>query len=301
VEVEAAFCQLRELDHLNILTMRDVDQISKFLPTHVRVEWIRKYQDMPSSERVKPFPYFMKFLEREREAVARLAESQPLKKKFSKQHYQASATGRSAKFYQCAYPAHRKDNINHTTSECKEFQKLPVSGKQGKYEVLKQINACFKCFGNHKRQECPKKGPCPACGSQLPHVLLCKEKNRWEKAEFVPASEQPKPHDDSREEANSHMVQSDAMALYPIYQAIVVESGRAVSIFCDGGSNSSYITHCAANSIKAKTIRELTLDVTNGQCREILQHTRVPVYDSNMYRQESYCQCLRNGKNNWPH
>ena len=72
-KVEAAFCQLQELSHLDVLTMRDVDHISKFLPSHVRVEWIRKYQDLPSTEKIKPFPHFMKFLNREREAIARLA------------------------------------------------------------------------------------------------------------------------------------------------------------------------------------------------------------------------------------
>ena len=36
-EFEAAYCQLQELDHLNILTMRDVDYISKFLTSVVRV------------------------------------------------------------------------------------------------------------------------------------------------------------------------------------------------------------------------------------------------------------------------
>ena len=155
-----------------------------------------------------------------------------------------------------------KDNINHTTSECKEFQKLPVSGKQGRYEVLKQVNACFKCFGNHEKQDCPGKDPCPTCGSQLHHVLLCKEKSPKEKPENAPELDQPKPNDDSREGTNSHMVQSDAIALYPINQAIVGESGRTVSVFSDGGSNSSYITHRAANRIKAKIIRELTRDVT---------------------------------------
>ena len=61
-EVEAAYCQLQELSHLDVLTMRDVDHISKFLPSHVRGEWIRKYQDLPSTEKIKPFPHFMKFL-----------------------------------------------------------------------------------------------------------------------------------------------------------------------------------------------------------------------------------------------
>ena len=227
-EVEAAYCQLQELDHLNILTMRDVDHISKFLPKHARVEWIRKYRDMPSTEKIKPFPQFMKFLEREREAVSRLAESQPVKKRFPRQQYHTSAGCQGTKFYKCAYPAHRKDKINHTTSECKEFQKLPVSGKQGRYEVLKQVNACFKCFGNHKKQDCPKKDPCTTCGSQSHHVLLCRGNDPKEKAEHPLETEQSKTRDDSREETHSHMVQSDAIALYPVNQAIVVESGKCV-------------------------------------------------------------------------
>ena len=40
-EVEAAYCQLRELDHLNILAMRDVDHISKFLLNHHEVFGMR--------------------------------------------------------------------------------------------------------------------------------------------------------------------------------------------------------------------------------------------------------------------
>ena len=137
-----------------------------------------------------------------------------------------------------------------------------MSGKQGRYEVLKQVNACFKCFGNYKKQDCPKKDPCPTCGSQLHYVLLCKGKDPKEKSKNGLETEQPKAQDDSREETHIDMVQSDAIALYPINQAIVVESGRTVSVFGDGGSSSNYITHCAANRIKAKAIRKLTLDVT---------------------------------------
>ena len=125
-EVEAAYCQLQELNHLSILTMRDVDHISEFLPSHVRVEWIRKYQDMSSAEKVNPFPHFMKFMEREREAVARLAENQPEKKRLPRfersrvkgQQYQINAASQGGKFYKCAFPAHRKDNTNHKTCEC---------------------------------------------------------------------------------------------------------------------------------------------------------------------------------------
>ncbi len=153
-EVEAAYCQLQKLNHVNILTMRDVDHISEHLPSHIRVEWIRKYHDMSSGEKVYPFPYFMKFLEREREAVAHLPENQPAKKRFQRHekgrvkghNYQTHAATQGGKFYKGAYPAHRKDNINHTTSECNELKKMAVSGKQGRYELLKEVNACLNAL-----------------------------------------------------------------------------------------------------------------------------------------------------------
>ena len=52
------------------------------------------------------------------------------------------------------------------------------------------------------------------------------------------------------------------MALYPIYQANVSDSNKKVSVFCDGGSNASYITHRAAERINAKKVKKLSLDVT---------------------------------------
>ena len=52
------------------------------------------------------------------------------------------------------------------------------------------------------------------------------------------------------------------MALYPIYQANVSGNSRKVSFFCDGDSNASYITHRAADRIKAKKVEKLSLDVT---------------------------------------
>lgn len=179
---------------------------------------------MSAVEKVNPFPHFMKFIEREREAVARLAESQPAKKRspFSDksrvkgQLHQISAGNRGGRFYKCAFPAHRKDNINHKTSDCNEFRKLEVSGKQGRYELLKQINACFKCFGNHKRQDCPKTDPCSSCGSKSHHQLLCKSK----KPPTIPP-EQPDAKEVKREEKESNVVQSDTLALYPDRKSVV--------------------------------------------------------------------------------
>ena len=148
--------------------MRDVDFITELLPSHLKVEWRRKYRDMSSTEKMHPFIPFMKFLEGEREAVARIAEAQPRRKKRNSFHAKNQGWNQGTKKYcKCAYLSHRKDVISHTTEECKEFHKLPVKEK---YELLKQVNACFRCFGNHQRRDCPKKDHC-SCGNSQHHQL----------------------------------------------------------------------------------------------------------------------------------
>ena len=54
--------------------------ISERLPSNLKVEWRRKYRDMDPSAKVDPFVAFMKYLDGEREAVARLAEVQAKRK-----------------------------------------------------------------------------------------------------------------------------------------------------------------------------------------------------------------------------
>ena len=200
--VESSYSQLEELNQLNTLTMRDVDFVNGLLPSHLKVEWIRKYHGMSELEKIQPFKSFMRFLEREREAVSRLAENQPKKKRTpdpprGSDHRSKSSTNHGSsqntrQFYQCA--VHRKDSIKHSTSECKEFEKLPITGTGGKYEVLKQVKACFICFGDHMKQRCPNKKPCSSCGSEGHHLLLgqsTKEKETWNRSIIA----RLKPHD----------------------------------------------------------------------------------------------------------
>ena len=207
-EVESAYCQLDKLRNLNVLTMRDVDFITELLPSHLKVEWRRKYRDMSSTEKVHPFIPFMKFLEGEREAVARIAEIQPRRKKRNSFHAKNQGWNQGTKkYYKCAYPSHRKDVISHTTEECKEFHKLPVKEK---YELLKQVNACFRCFGNHQRRDCPKKDHC-SCGNSQHHQLLCEHKRPEKKAG----------DEDKATRKETHVSQSDAI---PYTQSIKQQS-----------------------------------------------------------------------------
>ena len=248
--VEASYSQLDELNQLNTLTMRDVDRVNDLLPSHLKVEWNRKYHELDKAEKLNPFEPFMKFLDKERQAVTRLAEGQSRRKKVSDSikgkisvHH---GHGESNKRYTCA--VHRKDQVKHTTSECDEFKKLTIDKR---YEALKQAKVCFICFGNHFKQKCPKyANPC-TCGFKGHHPLLCKSEGHKEGT----------PHH-IHVDSTSYVAESTGLALYPIQQAKVCGTAKTVTVFSDGGSNTTYITHRAADRIRAKKINNFTLDVT---------------------------------------
>ena len=125
-------------------------------------------------------------------------------------------------------------------------KELPISGKGGRFELLKQMNACFVFCGNNPQQKWPNKKPYSLCGSEKHHVLLCKSE---------------KVKTDPKTEFHTH-VEGAGLALYPVQQAKVRESGDHVTMFCDGGSNTTYITHQAADRIKPKKLKKFTLDVS---------------------------------------
>ena len=192
--VESSYSQLEELDQLNTLTMRDVDYVNALLPNHLRIEWIRKYHDMSQIEKLQPFKPFMKFLEREREAVARLAEYQPRRRRTFEvlkngdrgkglTHHGTGTSQGQKQFYQCAF--HKRDTVKHKTSDCKEFQKLPISGEGGKFELLKQVNACFVCFGNHPQQKCPSKNHVH-CVEVRSTTFSCASQGKRKKVQTLP-------------------------------------------------------------------------------------------------------------------
>ena len=52
------------------------------------------------------------------------------------------------------------------------------------------------------------------------------------------------------------------------------ESGKNVTIFCDGGSNMNFITHQVADRIRAKKLNRFMLDVTTMGYVEKTYNTR---------------------------
>ena len=61
-EVEKAFSQLSSWNQVSCLTMIDVDNLNRLLPSSVKMEWQRRYYQLSQPDRLHPFPVFMQFL-----------------------------------------------------------------------------------------------------------------------------------------------------------------------------------------------------------------------------------------------
>lgn len=267
-EVESCFSQLGDVGGLNHVSVLEVDKVNDLLPTHIRTEWIDKFRDLPTDAQLYPFLYFMSFLERHRDTVIRLAERD--------NKYDDKSTGQSfhgqsdiddkrfsgstkRKFFMCA--VHCREGFKHATSECTDFKKLEYKKK---LEALRNINACFRCFGDHMKYQCQNKTPCTNCGKNNHHLLLCKYDKQVDDTQHRDGS-----HEMTNENNNipsvsgdSNKVRAVGFSLYAIMEASVLGTDKTATTFCDDGSDTAYITHSAAQKLNARSIGKYTLDVT---------------------------------------
>jgi len=279
--VESAFCQLEELGQSEVLTMRDVDRVAELLPNNLRMLWIRQYHQLEDHFKLRPFPTFMKFLRIERSAVARLAENSKRSASGQSHFAQDSTSEKKARSFSCA--VHKEGKVKHTTSECRDFLKLSLDDK---YECLKKVRACFNCLGLHRRDRCTIKTSCKICSKQGHHYTLCKKTSLHPPSGVrdidSTSSRSCQQRDAGQTDpkavpSSSHLARDPgSMSLYAIYEVFVTNSSKTATLFCDNGSNTSYIAHRAAERLHAKKLDRYTLGVTT--MGNVDKH-----YDSRLY------------------
>ena len=258
--VEGTYNQLDELGQLQAVHAIDVDRVANLLPPSTKMVWLRTYQDLSRRERVAPFKYFWGFLSKERGAVARLAESIGTSTRRSERvetHFTESKNKEESKLkaktnkyavgssnqkftYSCAVC----DVDTHTTEICSRFKEMSVHDK---YQALKRRRLCFACLSpQHRRDECSRR--CGKCGKGH-HASLCK-------VELASA-------DYRTTTMNTNVNGGNTSALYPICKVpLAYENHKRVNVFCDGGSNASYVTRKCAHKHRFKKEDSLTLTVT---------------------------------------
>ena len=266
--VESVHSQLLELGQTSVLSMREVDRVSELLPSSVKMLWNRTFYRLDVTNKLHPYDSFMKFFYEERASVVRLAEgSRKSDSSRGTSTYHSSINKASST---CVIHG----DCKHKTKGCKEFAKLPLDDK---YQALRKAHACFKCFELHRRENCPEREKCKNCAKDNHNTLMCRkppstrqDDNQDSISASFHASQSKHCQSSSsptergslgRGECNAAN-DSSSLSLYAIQQVFVLNSGKWGTVFCDGGSNTSYITHRAAERLKAKKRERFTLDVT---------------------------------------
>lgn len=260
--IEGTYNQLDELGQLQAVHAIDVDRVANLLPPSTKMVWLRTYQDLSRRERVAPFKYFWGFLSKERGAVARLAESTGTsvrRNERAETHFAESKNNEEFKMKakENKYPvgsSYKKsegtcavcDVNTHTTEICSRFRELSVHEK---YQALKMRRLCFACLSpHHRRENCSKK--CGKCGKGH-HVSLCKMESASADCRATTMN------------TSTSINGGNTSALYPICKVpLAHENEKRVNVFCDGGSNASYITRKCAHKHRFKKEDSLTLTVT---------------------------------------
>ena len=250
-QVELCYSQLGEIGHIDSITICQIDELCNLLPAAFKWQWMEKIQTTTIEEQLHPFSSFMGFLEGKRETAARLAESSSTvtptscKSKKSNASSNAVQVEDSNKVSTCFIHPEGK----HAIDDCRKFCKM---SNDEKYGVLKEHHACYRCLRKHARNKC-KGGKCKECKKNNHHTLLCRGKPQDNTSQNVSNTA-------SQPITSSHCY--NGSSLLPIQDISLFGSERKITVFFDGGSNASLITHQAARQIHAKRVKSIKLDLT---------------------------------------
>ena len=281
-QVELCYSRLGDVGQLNYITMPQIDDLNDLLPPIFRWEWMEKHRQASTEDQLYPFPAFMSFLERKRDVAMRFDErtdqSKPTtatgakSRKVNSHAGNASAESVNKSVTCCIHP-----EAKHSLIDCKRFPSLSIDEK---YEALKEYHFCYRCLSKHPRNKC-KARRCEFCKKDNHHKLLCRQKQ----SDSDPKSTNPSGNVTSKSvnqinsaggNSKTHSAQActdesvvafsnhahTGASLLPIQDVSVYHSQLVFTVFHDGGSNVSFITHKAAELCKAKRVCVAKVDLT---------------------------------------
>ena len=276
-KVEGCYTQISNLNQLASISMRDVNRMSTLLPATVKELWHQLYHRLPVQDQIHPFGVYAAFLVAKRKDVSHLIEQQTEGESTKKEvsiHHTMSPSGKkeSPNKIKPKCAVHKSEGGMHSTENCREFVGMD---REEKLNVLREVNACFRCLGYHPRGRCQARISCDKCGKHGHNTLLCLQSAnvhtvRNESLDPIPDSTSGCPVvPTSTYNAISNVSSAPvtphhrARGLYAIVSAPVVGSKECCSVFTDPGSDRSFITNSAAEKFGARKLSKYVLEVTS--------------------------------------
>ena len=226
-KISCVFNQLEILGQVAMVTAREVAEMVGLFPPVLQREWAEAHLLLGVEDQLRPFAKFHSFLQQKAKVCKYLACIGGTTNTAS--FLCETATAEAVKW--C--PLHV--NSNHNLEDCSQFRQCSVSERR---QILFNNRLCFRCFDKgHFADKCEKNIKCNTC--YLPHHSLLHSIN------------------------SSHVGADDKTGvLYAIFETPVVSSGRNAIVFCDGGSERSFISRKAAKLLRAKTVKTMDLSLS---------------------------------------
>ena len=268
-KVDSVYQQLKSLKQVHLVSNREVCHMVSFFPTLIKKDWAECHYKLRTDQQLLSFEPFHDFLNEQLKIAKHLADTQsvslqhvvkPSRDSVHKKTYNANSKYKS----KCCI----HNSNGHSTEECRQFVSLSVEDRR---QQLQKRGLCFRCFGNHRRAACRENSPCKSCGRTTHHTLMCSPKSHDNlRGDFGSNNKQSSPEKltestsltDSSLNVQSHASKgSSGLTMYAIYSAPVASSRNEAIIFCDDGSDTSFISRDGVKKLRARQLEKINVEI----------------------------------------
>ena len=261
------------------LEVSKIDRLVRCLPGEMEVLWNRIYYDFDFQTKQSPFTEFVKFLDRERSLRLRfidVADIRTPRPKPAESHHAETEAATQRRKSDRGPGAKGGDkprvaakcwidtaHTGHWTRQCRKWKEMnPVERRQICFKLKKCIT-CLESFGRghtcNTPQEVIDKFHCKSCKTPHRGDIACTTDKKG-----------PKPTGDPEEGPEFECGSMSARPYTARYSAQVQGVRNSVPLFCDDGSDLSFVEERFAKEERLKSVARKTLRVkTLHGCKKI--------------------------------
>jgi len=282
-DIEGIHEKLYSLDKLfpDKVDVNKVDQLVRLLPQDLQLIWNRAFHDFDVTTKQSCFSDFVRFICKERSIRLRFLEVSPeikghQKKASATNSYAADADKPQQQKGYCWLDDSHK---GHFANQCSIWRGMSPSDRR---RVTLEKKRCIVCLNQYGREH--KCRQIPQYALEKYHCKTCKIKHRKDIACTT--------KEDSKDVSSGSI--SSGTAYIARYEVKVKDIPGKIAIFCDNGSDISFIYDKVAKERGYKLVGNKFLNVTtiNGTERVRSQIYSVPVITINGSRENIKCYSI---------
>lgn len=259
-KVQSIYGQLAVLDQVDLVTNREVVEMLSFFPSTMKREWAQAHFKLTDREQLRPFKQFHDFLDSKLNLTRYLADATPKKKVKADKSSFFSAGGDLIRSSCCI---HQNPHCQHKTVDCQAFQRKPAEERR---QLITSSKSCVKCLSpGHDAKKCDSQIVCTICGRPTHHALICYKSvtaNVETGTANIPMKSKPAGTSGKYNNSNYSIKRSEGTSVYAIYSAKVSGCANTATVFCDSGSEISFISSDAVHKLRPRKVGSTPINLT---------------------------------------